>query len=61
MVERRIELDRRYHRKAKMKKLKAKLAAAGTNQAEREKVMGKIHKLSPFWTEPASVQKPAGR
>jgi hypothetical protein len=51
MVERRIELDRRYHRKAKMKKLKAKLAAA-KNGGERETILGKIHKISPWWVEP---------
>jgi hypothetical protein len=48
MVERRIELDRRYHRKKKMLKLKAKLAAA-VNEGERQKVLGKILRLSPDW------------
>jgi hypothetical protein len=51
MVERRIELDRRYRRKKKMKKLKAKLEGATGEQ--RDKVLGKIHRLSPWWTEPA--------
>ena len=50
MVERRIELDRRYHRKKKMAKLKAKLEEA-TGEA-REKLLYKIKRLSPFWTEP---------
>jgi hypothetical protein len=50
MVERRIELDRRYTRKKKMKKLKAKLTSA-TGEA-REKLLYKIRRLSPFWTEP---------
>jgi hypothetical protein len=50
MVERRIELDRRYTRKKKMKKLKEKLATA-TGEA-REKLLYKIRRLSPFWTEP---------
>ncbi|MBX9628015.1 MAG: hypothetical protein K2X82_29725 [Gemmataceae bacterium] len=49
-VERRIELDRRYHRKKKMGKLKAKLETA-TGEA-REKILYKIKRLSPFWTEP---------
>ena len=55
MVERRIELDRRYRRKAKMKKLKAKLART-TAPADREKIVLKIRVMSPFWQEPA---KPA--
>jgi hypothetical protein len=56
MVERRIELDRRYTRKKKMKKLKDKLGAA-TGEA-REKLLYKIRRLSPWWTEPA---KPEGK
>jgi hypothetical protein len=54
MVERRIELDRRYHRKKKMAKLKAQLTA-GTG--DKEKILYKIKRLSPYWTE-ASL-KPA--
>ncbi len=50
MVERRSELNRRYHRKKKMKKLKAKLAHA-KDQREREAALKKIHLISPFWTE----------
>ena len=53
MVERRIELDRRYQRKKKMKKLKGKLE--GTSGEERDKILAKIHRLSPEWTE-ASLQ-----
>jgi hypothetical protein len=58
MVERRMELKRRYHRKAKMKKLKVKLAKATAlkDGREREKLLTKIKHLSPFWTEPV----PAG-
>ena len=56
MVERRIELDRRYTRKKKMKKLKAKLESA--TGAERDKVLYKIKRLSPFWTEPVAEEKP---
>jgi hypothetical protein len=51
MVERRIELDRRFMRKKKMKKLKAKLE--GATGPDREKILYKIRCLSPFWTEPA--------
>ena len=46
MVERRIELGRRYHRKEKMRKLKRKLAAAKTD-GDKQKVLDKIKKLSP--------------
>ena len=50
MVERRIELDRRYTRKKKMKKIKSKLETA-TGEA-REKLLYKMKRLSPFWVEP---------
>ena len=55
MVERRMELRRRYHRKKKMKKLKLKLAKAATTKdtRERDKILGKIRHLSPWWKEPA--------
>jgi hypothetical protein len=58
MVERRTELDRRYHRKKKMKKLKAKLAKANAAKdgREREKILHKIKFLSPWWKEPAAAQ-----
>ena len=58
MVERRSELKRRYHRKKKMKKLKEKLAkaTAGKDSREREKILGKIKVLSPWWKEPAPAQ-----
>lgn len=54
-VERQIELKRRHHRKLKMKKLKAKLADA--TGPDRDKVMYKIKRLSPFWTEASLTQK----
>jgi hypothetical protein len=57
MVERRIELDRRYTRKKKMMKLKAKLETA--SGPEKEKLLYKIRRLSPFWTEPEKSDKPA--
>jgi hypothetical protein len=49
MIERQTELNRRYHRKEKMRKLKAKLAKA--TGADRETILGKIKRLSPTWTE----------
>ena len=51
MVERRIELKRRHHRKLKMRKLKNKLAATQA-PADREKLLTKIRRLSPWWVEP---------
>ena len=50
MVERKIELRRRRTRREKMRKLKAKLAAAKSG-GERELVMHKIRRLSPWWKE----------
>jgi len=55
MIERQQELKRRYHRKAKMRKLKAKLVAA--TGADREKLLYKIKRLSPWWTEASLTQK----
>ncbi len=52
MVERKKELKRRYHRRAKMLKLKAKLAAA-KNGHEREAILKKIRIVSPAWEEAA--------
>jgi hypothetical protein len=51
MVERRSELNRRYHRKKKMAKLKARLAEAKSN-SERETILKKIRILSPWRQEP---------
>jgi hypothetical protein len=51
MVERRRELDARYHRKKKLSKLKDKLAKAKDSR-EKENVIKKIHKISPWWAEP---------
>ncbi len=56
MVERRIELNRRYHRKKKMAKLKAKLATAKEGR-ERDNLLRKIHMLSPYWKEPVTEKK----
>jgi hypothetical protein len=55
MIERQQELKRRYHRKAKMRKLKAKLATA--TGPDREKILYKIKRLSPWWTEASLTQK----
>jgi hypothetical protein len=48
VVERKSELKRRYHRKQKLRKLKAKLAAA-KDGGEKQKILKKIHILSPWW------------
>jgi hypothetical protein len=54
MVERRKELNRLYHRKQKLRKLKSRLAAAKDDR-EREKILVKIKAISPFaLTEPAA-------
>jgi hypothetical protein len=53
MVERRTELNRRYHRKKKLAKLKAKLRTA-KNAHERDAILKKIHVISPWWKEPAA-------
>lgn len=54
MVERRKELDKRYQRKKKLSKLKAKLAKAGT-PGDRDAVLQKILKISPWWTEASTT------
>jgi hypothetical protein len=54
MVERRTELNRRYHRKKKLAKLKARLAAAKDGR-EKEAILKKIHAISPWWQEPVSA------
>jgi hypothetical protein len=53
MVERRTELNRRYHRKKKLAKLKARLAGAKDGR-EKEAILKKIHILSPWWKEPTA-------
>lgn len=54
MVERRTELNRRYQRKAKLRKLKNKLAAAKTD-GDKQKILEKIRKHSP--TSPVLAAK----
>jgi hypothetical protein len=56
MVERRSELNRRYHRKKKIRKLKAKLAQA-KDAGKREQILKKIHILSPWWSETTATAK----
>ena len=58
MVERRTELDRRFQRKKKMRKLKAKLAAA-KDPRDRDTLLKKIHRISPWWLEPKPAAAPA--
>jgi hypothetical protein len=53
MVERKIELKRRYHRKKKLAKLKKKLTLAKDGR-EKDALLKKIHVISPFWREPAA-------
>ena len=55
MVERRIELDRRYARKKKMKKIKEQLE--GATGEVREKLLYKMRRLSPFWAPPKEEGK----
>jgi hypothetical protein len=55
MVERRIELNRRYHRKKKMTKLKARFAAAKDGR-EKDQILQKILILSPWW-KPTSAKE----
>jgi len=54
MVERKMELKRRYHRQKKVRELKGKLATAAG--PDREKIVYKIKRLSPFWTEASLTQ-----
>jgi hypothetical protein len=56
MVERRKELDRRYSRKKKMFKLKAKLAAAKTEE-ERNAILAKIRRISPWWEQQQAIRQ----
>ena len=54
-VERDREIRRRRHRRAKLKKLRAKYASAGTSQ-EKSLILAKARRVSPFVefeTEPA--------
>jgi hypothetical protein len=56
MVERKIELRRQRSRRKKMFKLKDRLAKA-KNNGEREIVLKKIHRISPWWEAPTTAAK----
>ena len=55
MVERKIELRRRRARTKKMDKLKGKLARAKDGK-DRDAVLAKIRRISPWWQEPAAAK-----
>ena len=55
MVERKIELRRQRSRRKKLLKLKGMLAKAKTG-GDREAVLKKIHRVSPFWKEPVAAK-----
>lgn len=46
-AERKTEIHRRRHRRDKLVKLRAKLAAASSKE-ERKKIVEKIRRISPF-------------
>ena len=50
MVERKSELRRQRSRRKKMLKLKSRLAKAKSN-SEKDQIVKKIQRISPFWTE----------
>ena len=54
MVERKMELRRQRSRRKKMLKLKANLAKAKTNN-DKDQVLKKIHRISPWWVAPKTV------
>jgi hypothetical protein len=55
MVERKIELRRTRTRRAKLTKLKGKLAKAKTG-GDKDVILKKIHRISPFWNEPVAAK-----
>lgn len=55
MVEKKIELRRTRSRRKKLTKLKGKLAKAKTN-GDRDQVLKKIHRISPFWKEAVAAK-----
>lgn len=55
MVEKKIELRRTRSRRKKLLKLKARLARA-KNSGERDVVLKKIHRISPFWEAPQAAK-----
>ena len=55
MVERKSELRRQRARRKKTLKLKTRLAKA-KNNSDRDVLLKKIHRISPFWKEPAPAK-----
>jgi hypothetical protein len=53
-IERKSELKRRRHRRAKVRKLRAKLSQA-KNPTESQAILGKIKVISPFWHPPGQA------
>jgi hypothetical protein len=56
MAEKQIELRRKRSRRKKMLKLKTRLARAKTN-SERDQIVKKIQRISPWWTAPKTAAK----
>lgn len=54
MSEKQIELRRTRSRRKKLTKLKERLAKAKTS-GERDTVLKKIHRVSPWWTAPKTA------
>jgi DNA topoisomerase VI subunit B len=57
-IERKSELRRRRQRRAKLQKLKAKMAKTKTPH-EAQQILQKIKHISPFWQPPATILPPA--
>ena len=55
MVEKKIELKRYRARKAKMSKLKDKLAKAKTG-GDKDVLLKKIRRISPWWKQPVPAK-----
>jgi hypothetical protein len=55
MSEKQIELRRKRSRRKKMLKLKGRLAKAKSG-GDRDTLLKKIHRISPFWQEPAAAK-----
>ena len=55
MVERKMELRRKRSRRAKMSKLKDKLAKAKTG-GDKDATLKKIHRISPWWKAPVAAK-----
>ena len=60
MVEKKAELRRKRSRQKKLLKLKEKLAKT-KNNTEKDGVLKKIHRISPWWKEPIPVRPAAAK